>query len=39
VGCEDENSFYCGYCAYGAALISPEFFPYIEPNKQQRTWG
>ncbi len=35
-----ENTFYKGYCTYGAALISPEFFPYISPKQQQRTrWG
>lgn len=33
-----ENSFYPWYCTYWAALISPEFFPFIETNKQQRTW-
>jgi len=37
VGCEVENSFYCGYCAYGAALISEEFFPYITPSQQVRS--
>ena len=40
VWCDVENSFYCGYCAYGAALISEEFFPYVDPNLQLRTrWG
>lgn len=33
-----ENSFYPWYCTYWAALISPEFFPFVETNKQQRTW-
>ena len=33
-----DNSFYPWYCTYGAARISPEFFPFIEPKKQQRTW-
>ena len=32
------NTFYAGYCTYGAALISPEFFPYLTPTQQQRTW-
>jgi len=35
-----ENTFYKGYCTYGAALISPEFFPYTSPLTQGRTrWG
>lgn len=35
-----DNSFYPWYCTYGAARISPEFFPFIEDKKQQRTrWG
>jgi surface antigen len=33
-----DNSFYPWYCTYGAARISPEFFPFIEDKKQQRTW-
>lgn len=33
-----ENSFTKWYCTYGAARISPEFFPFIEENTQQRTW-
>jgi len=33
-----ENSFTPGYCTYGAAIISPEFFPYIDEKTQQRTW-
>lgn len=33
-----ENSFAKWYCTYGAARVSPEFFPYIDPNTQQRTW-
>ena len=33
-----ENSFAKWYCTYGAARVSPEFFPYIEPKIQQRTW-
>ena len=32
------NSFYPWYCTYGAARISPEFFPFIDPSTQQRTW-
>ena len=32
------NTFSPWYCTYWAARISPEFFPYIEPNTQQRTW-
>lgn len=35
-----ENTFYPGYCTYGAARISPEFFPYIDSKTQSRTrWG
>ncbi|MCX6823661.1 MAG: hypothetical protein NT085_00845 [candidate division SR1 bacterium] len=34
-----ENSFAKGYCTYGAARISPEFFPFIDEQTQQRTWG
>ncbi|NOZ44717.1 MAG: hypothetical protein GXP45_06325 [bacterium] len=34
-----ENTFYKGYCTYGAALISPDFFPYTSKYKQQRTRG
>ncbi len=33
-----ENSFAKWYCTYGAARVSPEFFPFIDPNTQQRTW-
>jgi len=33
-----ENSFAKGYCTYGAARISPEFFPFIDEKVQQRTW-
>ena len=33
-----ENTFTKWYCTYGAARISPEFFPYIDENTQQRTW-
>ena len=33
-----ENTFTKWYCTYGAAKISPEFFPYIDSNTQQRTW-
>ena len=33
-----ENSFTKWYCTYGAARISPEFFPFVEENIQQRTW-
>ena len=33
-----ENTFAKGYCTYGAARISPEFFPYIDTQTQQRTW-
>ena len=33
-----ENSFAKWYCTYGAARMSPEFFPYIDPKTQQRTW-
>jgi len=32
------NSFYPWYCTYGAARISPEFFPYSWANTQVRTW-
>jgi hypothetical protein len=31
------TSFTTGYCTYGAARISPEFFPYITSSLQQRT--
>ncbi len=35
-----ENTFAKWYCTYGAARISPEFFPYINSMTQQRTrWG
>lgn len=33
-----ENTFAKWYCTYGAARISPEFFPYIDEATQQRTW-
>ena len=33
-----ENTFAKWYCTYGAARISPEFFPYINEATQQRTW-
>jgi len=33
-----ENSFAKWYCTYGAARVSPEFFPFTDPNTQQRTW-
>ncbi len=33
------NSFYTGFCTYGAALISPEFFPFTDSKTQQRTRG
>lgn len=33
-----ENSFAKWYCTYGAARISPEFFPFIDEKTQQRTW-
>ena len=33
-----ENSFAKWYCTYGAARISPEFFPFIDEQTQQRTW-
>jgi hypothetical protein len=32
-----ENTFYPGYCTYGAARISPEFFPYTDSKTQERT--
>ena len=32
------TSFTTGYCTYGAARISPEFFPYVDSTTQQRTW-
>lgn len=34
-----ENSFAKWYCTYGAARVSPEFFPFSGENFQQRTWG
>lgn len=35
-----DNTFSAWYCTYGAARISPEFFPYTEDKtSQQRTWG
>ena len=34
-----DNTFAKWYCTYGAARISPEFFPFIDENTQQRTWG
>ncbi len=33
-----ENTFTKWYCTYGAARISPEFFPFIDEKVQQRTW-
>ena len=33
-----ENTFTKWYCTYGAARISPEFFPFIDEKTQQRTW-
>ncbi|MFA7298427.1 MAG: CHAP domain-containing protein [Candidatus Absconditabacterales bacterium] len=36
---EIENSFAKGYCTYGAARVSPEFFPFTDPKTQQRTRG
>ena len=32
------TSFSTGYCTYGAARISPEFFPYVDSKTQMRTW-
>lgn len=33
------NTFAAWYCTYGAARISPEFFPYsTDKTSQQRTW-
>lgn len=32
------TTFTTGYCTYGAARISPEFFPYTSSTSQQRTW-
>lgn len=35
-----DNTFAVGYCTYGAARISPEFFPYSEDKmSQERTRG
>ena len=34
-----ENTFSKWYCTYGAARISPEFFPYIDSKTQERTRG
>ncbi|AHB40929.1 hypothetical protein P148_SR1C00001G0114 [candidate division SR1 bacterium RAAC1_SR1_1] len=34
-----KNGFYAGYCTWYAAIISPEIFPYIEENKQERPFG
>lgn len=34
-----ENTFAKWFCTYGAARISPEFFPFISPTQQQRTRG
>ncbi len=35
-----ENTFFPGYCTRGAALISPEFFPFKDDSTQERTrWG
>ncbi len=33
-----ENTFAKWYCTYGAARVSPEFFPFVEEKVQQRTW-
>lgn len=33
-----ENSFAKWYCTYGAARVSPEFFPFSGEKVQQRTW-
>ncbi len=33
-----ENTFAKWYCTYGAARVSPEFFPFMDPKTQQRTW-
>ena len=33
-----DNTFAKWYCTYGAARISPEFFPFIDEHTQQRTW-
>ncbi len=33
-----EHSFAKWYCTYGAARVSPEFFPFIDEKTQQRTW-
>jgi len=33
-----ENTFAKWYCTYGAARVSPEFFPFIDEKTQQRTW-
>ncbi len=34
-----KNGFYAGYCTWYAAIISPEIFPYVEENKQERPFG
>jgi surface antigen len=34
-----DNTFAKWYCTYGAARISPEFFPYITPTTQERKRG
>lgn len=34
-----ENTFTKWYCTYGAARISPEFFPFTDETTQQRTRG
>lgn len=37
---EVNNTFFPWYCTRWAALISPEFFPFVEEKTQQRTrWG
>jgi len=33
-----ENTFVKWYCTYGAARVSPEFFPFSGEKTQQRTW-
>jgi len=34
-----KNGFYAWYCTWYAAIISPEIFPYVEENKQDRPFG
>ncbi|NOZ45008.1 MAG: CHAP domain-containing protein [bacterium] len=34
-----KNRFYAGHCTWGAAIITPEIFPYVDKTTQVRPFG